>query len=442
MELAFICPNPVDPEDPMPVDVAEYFPESVRQTQRAAESLKAAAMLLRSLIQIPSVSGNEDRLTRFVADWAISLGLEVDLWQADEAELASRYDVPPRHLPLAGRPTLVLKLPGNKSGRSVIFNAHADVVSAPNPEKWERDPWAGDMIDGRVIGRGACDVKGPLAAGMMMVMALKADHPDGLDGDVLLEVIPGEEDCVGFGTLTSVARGHVADACIVLEPTDSSPRAASRGGARFEIVCLGKAVHGTVKWLGKDAIALSRKVMNALDELEHRWNDRSADSLFASAPIARPISIDSIQGGEWQGMTCDRCLISGYLELLPADDLEFWKTQFKAELAAVAGPDVSVSFTESYRGHRTSVDSGVCTIAEQVVRDRLPLHWTGWQAFNSGCEAGLRASLLSTPTLVWGPGSLADAHAVNESIAIADVVSAARMFEQFALAWSGSNSCR
>ena len=65
-------------------------------------------------------------------------------------------------------------------------------------------------------------------------------------------MVPGEEDCVTLGTLTSVVRGHTADAAIVLEPTEGQPRNASRPGLRFEVTCRGRAVHGTVKWLGRE----------------------------------------------------------------------------------------------------------------------------------------------------------------------------------------------
>ncbi len=89
-----------------------------------------------------------------------------------------------------------------------------------------------------------------------------------------IELVPGEEDCVTLGTLTSVARGHTADACVVLEPTEGLPRNASRPGLRFEIACRGVAVHGTVKWLGRDAIALATAVLGVLPQLEAEWNDR------------------------------------------------------------------------------------------------------------------------------------------------------------------------
>jgi acetylornithine deacetylase len=408
----------------------------------------AMRQLLSRCIQFESVSGNESAFTRFIAEWAKQHGLIVDLWQADERELSKYPVASAKHVPLADRPTLVIKLSGVTGGRSLIFNAHADVVAAPRPEQWKlAGPWAGVERDGKFVGRGACDVKGPLVSALWAMLILR-DIPDRAGGDVMLELVPGEEDCVTLGTLTSVVRGHTADACVVLEPTESLPRCASRPGCRFEITCLGRSVHGTVKWLGADAIELARDVLLCLPLLEQRWNDRAADPLFDHYPIARPVTVDLIRGGEWQGMVADRCVIGGYLELLPRDEPSQWMDRFISEMRALLsarGQDerrIQVVFPEQYPGHRTNTDHPLCRAAEAAIEESANLlqniasPWNGWGAFNSGCEAGLRANLLGTPTLVWGPGSLAQAHAVDEFVEFAQVRAVAAMFARFAAAWT------
>src|SRR6202020_2507675 len=118
-----------------------------------------------------------------------------------------------KHIPLANRPPLVVGLPNPGKGKSLIFNAHSDVVSAGKPETWLINPWAGTEHRGRLYGRGACDVKGPLISALWAMLALQKVCPYGLP--VQLELVPGEEDCVTLGTLTSVVRGYKADACIV-----------------------------------------------------------------------------------------------------------------------------------------------------------------------------------------------------------------------------------
>jgi len=416
--------------------------------------------LLQQLLRFPSISGDEGPVVRFVADWASDAGFEIDLWESSETDLAVYPLARAKHIPLAGRPTLVIThraMPGGSTpGRSLLFNVHSDVVAAPEPERWRFGPFDGVESDGRIYGRGACDTKGPLVAALGAMLALKQSRPDGLAGDVSLELIPGEEDCVGLGTLTSLHRGHRADGVITLEPTENLPRCASRGGCRFEITCLGTAVHGTVKWLGHDAIQTMRHVLDGLEQIEKNWNDRTADPLFAVYPLARPITVDAVHGGQWQGMVCDRCTCAGYLELLPGDDLDQMQTRFRNELLAIlaiSGNDlhrVTVDFSEVYGGHRTTPDHAFCQIAETtaVSQHQLPRQspiwhapeserWTGWSGFNSGCEAGLRAALQQTPTLVWGPGSLAQAHAVDEYIDWASVERGIALFTEFAGRWCG-----
>jgi acetylornithine deacetylase/succinyl-diaminopimelate desuccinylase-like protein len=145
-------------------------------------------------------------------------------------------------------------------------------------------------------------------------------------------------------------------------------------------------------------------------------------------------------------MTCDRCTCSGYLELLPGDDLQGMKAHFQQDLLAIlagSGKDscpVEVDFSEVYGGHRTDPDHAFCLLGQMTVKsagkkEPEQEQWTGWSAFNSGCEAGLRAALQQTPTLVWGPGSLAQAHAVDEYIEWSAVERGAKLLAEFAARW-------
>ena len=417
--------------------------------QSIADLMPRMASLLSDSLRIPSVSGNEAGFVQFIRDFALDAGLTAEMWETNEADLAAYPVAHARHLPLTGRPTLVVGLPNPGPGRSLIFNAHSDVVSAGREEKWTFGPWSGTENGGRVYGRGACDVKGPMVSALWAMLALHQTFPHGIAGRLQLELVPGEEDCVTLGTLTSLVKGHRADACIVLEPTECLPRNASRPGLRFEILCRGRAVHGTVKWLGEDAIALSQVVLSSLKELETRWNDPSADPLFSSYPIARPITVDTVRGGEWQGMICDECRVSGYLEILPNDEPADWMKRLTVELTELLDQQeqnsrrISVEYPETYKGHCTRSESSLCKTAEGMLESSVgllqntSLTWNSWSGFNSGCEAGLRANLENTPTLVWGPGSLAQAHAADEFIEFHQVETVARMFTYLGRAWTG-----
>lgn len=398
--------------------------------------------LLSRSIQLRSVSGEERAFVQFIEDWARRQGLATELWETDEASLARHAQAQAPHLPLAGRPTLLARLPGRGGGRSLIFNAHSDVVAEGDGAAWRHDPWGGEAEGDLIYGRGAADDKGPLISALWALAALRRIAPEGLAGDVMLELVPGEEDCVGLGTLTSVAHGVRADGAIILEPTEEAPRCASRGGCRFRIDCRGRAVHGTVKWLGEDAIALMRRVLDRLERMEVRWNHPDADRLFAAYPLARPVTVDAVQGGRWQGMVCDACRCEGYLEMLPGDDHEEWKARFASEVkegldgqGKEGAGAIEVSFSEDYAGHATPPEHPLCRLAADVMREAAGVE-TPLMGFNSGCEAGLRAGLHGTPTLVWGPGSLAQAHAPDEFISFESVQRVAAALTAFSLRWT------
>lgn len=280
-----------------------------------------------------------------------------------------------------------------------------------------------------MYGRGACDAKGPLVAGLGAMLKIRQLRGHDFAGMVALELIPGEEDCVDLGTLTSVVRGYRADAAIILEPTEGLPRCAARSGLRFEISVHGRAVHGTVKWLGIDAVRGLRYVLGALDEMESQFSQIERDGRYTDYPVLRPITVDKISGGGWQGMICDKALCAGYFELCPEDDLDTWQERFISELTdrlvaqGYPGDGIDVQFPERYRGFFTPTDASVCRAAEKMIRySSAAERWKKWRGFNSGCEGGLRFALHRTQTLVWGPGSLEQAHRIDEFVPVQEVV--------------------
>jgi acetylornithine deacetylase/succinyl-diaminopimelate desuccinylase-like protein len=115
----------------------------------------------------------------------------------------------------------------------------------------------------------------------------------------------------------------------------------------------------------------------------------------------------------------------------------------RAELSTLPADwhNLSITFTEQYAGHSTPSADPFGRIAAEIVEESGPIanaspEVPALHGFNSGCEAGLRAQLRQTPTLVWGPGSLAQAHAVDEFIDFSEVQRTAAMFVKFMTRWS------
>ena len=188
------------------------------------------AALLSELVQIPSVGGSpgEEHIQERLAGWMRDAGLEVDHWPIDLDEVTGRPGFPGMEVPRTRAFGLVGLLPGTGGGRSLLFDAHVDVVPPGEPSAWSDDPFSGRIEGDRLYGCGSCDMKGGLVAALTAVAELRGNRPR---GDVLVACVAGEEDG-GLGTYALLDRGWRADACTRATgrpryPASSSPRAGS-----------------------------------------------------------------------------------------------------------------------------------------------------------------------------------------------------------------------
>ena len=170
-------------------------------------------------------------------------------------------------------------MPGSGGGRSLAFNAHVDVVPVGDRSAWSQDPFGGAVVDGRLYGRGATDMKGGLAAAMW---ATKVALEQGLDprGDIVFHVV-SDEEVVGNGTREIVERAPACDVTLSLEPTELRLCAAEGGLVHFRIEVEGVEAHASTRYLsvhaggngggGVNAIEKTIKIIVALQELERQW---------------------------------------------------------------------------------------------------------------------------------------------------------------------------
>ena len=222
-------------------------PRSVRDTSHG----DARGADRRELVAIDSTNpdlvaggAGEAEIAAFVADWLAEAGLEVELHEA-----------------APGRPNVVGVARGTGGGRSLLLNAHMDTVGVAGMEA----PFAPVVQDGRLHGRGAGDMKGSLAA-MMLVGA--AAVREGFRGDVIVTAVADEE--VGSVGTEALVRRTTADAAIVTEPTEEVVAIAHKGFVAFEIETEGVAAHGSRPDLGIDAIAAMGPVLSGIAALDAR----------------------------------------------------------------------------------------------------------------------------------------------------------------------------
>jgi acetylornithine deacetylase len=134
---------------------------------------------LRDLLRIPSVTGQEHAAQRWLGQHMQQLGLDVDLWTIDVAVLQKHSQFPGMEVDRSKHEAIGLvgmwrgTAGVNKSnGKRLVFNGHIDVVPEGEHANWQHDPWGAELIDGRIYGRGACDMKGGLMAALYAIKAI------------------------------------------------------------------------------------------------------------------------------------------------------------------------------------------------------------------------------------------------------------------------------
>ncbi len=414
--------------------------ERIRAT--VAGLLPDAQTLLCDMIRHPSTSGQEHELMLFLERHFAKRGVEVERCPMhDTLKDDPGYSSPVEGIRYDGRFNLRLRRPGAGGGRTLMFNAHSDVVP---PSPGQDDAYAPRVEDGAVHGRGACDDKGQIA-----LLALTLAALDTLDvrtgGDVLAHVVCEEENG-GNGSLAMSRDGEQADACIVLEPTEGRLLTSIRGAVWFRLVFRGVAGHSGMA--GKTVSALL-KARDAIGILERYHADLLAASrgiaLFDAYPNPMPITFGKLHAGNWPAAAPNTAVLEGVLGLLPnrsADQVcremhtallagglkGEWTIMASATELPAEGDDFRLSFM--YRH-----DSSVLDPEHELPRTLLEsLRACGQSpkvdAMTASCDACYYRNL-GIPTLVFGAGTLGVAHSIREHIRMEDIAAAAEGLVHF-----------
>lgn len=277
---------------------------------------------------------DEVPLQEYVAGRLGAAGASVDLWEPDAAALAGMPLVPPG-LSFEGRPQLIARVGGRGGGRSLVFNGHIDVVSAEPRSEWTSDPFVASVRDGRLYGRGACDMKGGIAA-MVFAVETLASHGISLDGDLLVATNTDEESS-GAGGTALVEHGLRADAGVVTEPTGFQTWIACRGSDYGVITVPGRPGHAEVRqpdWrLGGavNAIEKAMVVLEAIGSLREAW---SSQPEFSHPYLSPPSLLPTLaRAGEWAVTYPASCELTFAVMYLPAQaDGTGWGSEVRREV--------------------------------------------------------------------------------------------------------------
>jgi acetylornithine deacetylase len=389
---------------------------------------------LSELIATPSVGGTpaEAEIQYRLAERLSALGLTVDLWPIDLADLRARTDFPGEEVDRTQAWGLVgTHRPDERS--ELILQGHVDVVPPGDLSRWTGGPYSPAVRNGRVVGRGACDMKGGVAAILGAVEAALSSGADLRPFAVHFGI--GEEDG-GLGAYATLARGHTGDSCVIPEPTDLRLVTANAGSLTFRIDVPGQATHGSTRYEGHSAIDAYLPIHSALAALEQRRNVHPEPPL-RDYPIAYPLSVGRLQAGDWPSSVPDRLVAEGRYGVGIAEDPAAARAELEAAVAEAAACDPylrdhppRVSWTGgAFRGGALApghaLESQVAHAHRQVTgRDIGPSRGV---SYGSDLRLYVGAGI---PTLHYGPGSPREAHGPDESVPIEEVVTTAGVLTQ------------
>ncbi|MBJ7614403.1 MAG: M20 family metallopeptidase [Candidatus Dormibacteraeota bacterium] len=370
-----------------------------------------AIALLNDLIAIASVnpvfdaeSTGEVNIADYIETRCTSWGLDVE-----------RQEV------LPGRPNVVIRLSVPGAQQTMLLETHMDTVALEPMGAGGLHP----VLDsGAVHGRGACDAKGSLAAMMLAIEALVSRRRELSTNVVLLAA--ADEEYKFRGVLKFIETGERVTAAVVGEPTDLRIVVAHKGCVRFRLTAHGRAAHSSQPDSGHNAIAMMATVVLALERAALEFRK-------LSHPLVGPptLSIGRIWGGRGVNTVPDQCVVEVDRRLVPGETAIDALREIDAAISALG---LHVTRDEPFVTTPTldtPIDSVVVAAAQSACRA------AGIVDALTGASYGSDASKLwayaHVPSIVLGPGAIADAHTSNEHVRVRDVALAATIYEDIAL---------
>jgi acetylornithine deacetylase len=397
----------------------------------------------QQLVRAASVSGHEAAAQRLMASRYESLGLATEVIASRQEELEGHPAFSDDGIPFVDRLNVIGRWAGTGGGRSLILNGHMDVVPAGDLSTWTRDPWGGEVVGDRLYGRGSCDMKAGLAAAVFAVEALQRAGVQ-LRGDVWLQSVIGEESG-GVGTLTTIVKGYRADACIIMEPMDLNVCPVHAGALSFRLTVRGRGAHASMKPLGVSAMTAMIPLLQALERLNNERHRRFSHPLFADPENIAPISVGVVRSGDWPSSVPDLAVAEGRLGVFPTERADDARHALRCRIEQVAAEDPwlqehppELEWIEGqFEPGATPLESPIVQLVAEGHREvvgRRPK----FIGIPCGTDLRLFTRHAGIPTVMYGPGSVMQAHSADEFVPLSELVTCTRVLARTIRAWCGT----
>jgi acetylornithine deacetylase/succinyl-diaminopimelate desuccinylase-like protein len=382
-----------------------------------------APKIASELVRIPSVNpsmaeGSTAKRTRAAEAQAGEAGIAdyLERFFRDLGVRVESQEIAP------GRRNVLAWIAGDGAARTILFDAHQDTVSASG---MEIPPFAGEIHGGKLFGRGACDVKGGMAAMLFAVRRAAMEKPKGAAAVMLACTVDEEHSFGGVRRLLAGPwiRGKPAMA-VVAEPTSLDVVIAHKGLMHWEVSTRGLSCHSASPELGDNAIYRMAKVVSVLEQYAQELRKDPGHPLLGGPTMIAGV----IHGGTSTNVVPSSCVVEIDRRLVPGESPEKALLACREAVSSVLGNDFPVVFHEPWLtapALNTPPESEVARLAEKAA--------AGVRGARSprGVPYGTDASALSAggiPSAVLGPGDIAQAHTRDEWIDLDQIEMAAEIY--------------
>ena len=373
-----------------------------------------AVALARALIQIDSRNPTLAPDSPGEGDCARTLASVLDDWGFSVQLMES----------IPGRPNVVARI-GPRDAPALMLNGHLDVVGV---EGMIHEPFSAELRGDRIYGRGSADMKGGVAA--MCAAAVKGARPDSSRQILVTAVVDEEYESLGMRAL--LADGIRADAAIITEPTRLAICPAHRGFVWMDIVVTGRAAHGSRYDIGVDAITHAGLLLAQLDKLERTRESGPRHQLLGRGSL----HASKIQGGVGMSTYPELCNLAIERRTLPGETPEKALGEIRDACDSVRSEHpqfaARVTLNTAQLPSDVPVDSPIVKrLRGALEREGVPVKIEGLSAWTDAAplnEAGI-------PTICFGPGDIALAHAAEEFVPIDEIDVATRVLTRVVREW-------
>jgi len=332
-----------------------------------------------------------------------------------------------------GRQNVVATLDSGRPGPCLMLEGHTDVVSEGNRDAWSHDPFGGELSDGRIFGRGSCDMKAGVAVALLTAGALRRSGVS-WKGKIRLGLVCDEEGMM-IGIKSFIKAGHADDvtACLVPEPEENNLCISMKGAIRAVVRVHGKMAHGAMPLSGVNPATRLARIILAFERYETRQKERCGRDPLLGLPSVTFTVIQAPPPGSPAQLNVMPGEALAYVDIrtVLAQDHDTVRSELRAVLQELAREDAEfradIEFIEDRPVVGISRDEPIARVSAEAFRDITGREPT-WNGVPGATDGTFLSAWKGIPCLVNGPGPRHIPHQVDEYVEVSELVEAARIY--------------